>query len=71
MTMGIDIRFKFIEIDGKRVKLKLWDTAGQERLKSLTKSYFNGAHGIVMVYDVTDRDSFNAIRSWMSDIEQV
>jgi len=69
-TIGIDFKIKNIDIEGKRVKLQIWDTAGQERFRTITTSYFRGAQGIVLVYDVTDRRSFESIRNWISQIQQ-
>jgi Ras-related protein Rab-8A len=69
-TIGIDFKIKNIEIDGKRIKLQIWDTAGQERFRTITTSYFRGAQGILLVYDVTDRRSFESIRNWVSQIQQ-
>ena len=54
-TIGIDFKIKNVEVDGKRIKLQIWDTAGQERFRTITTSYFRGAQGILLVYDVTDR----------------
>jgi len=67
-TIGIDFKIKTIDLDGKRVKLQIWDTAGQEQFRTITRSYFRGAQGIVLVYDITDRGTFNSVRSWMSQI---
>ena len=47
-----------------------WDTAGQERFKTITSSYYKGAHGIIVVYDVTDRESFKAIDHWMDEVDK-
>mmetsp|Transcript_59636 Transcript_59636/g.81497 ORF Transcript_59636/g.81497 Transcript_59636/m.81497 type:complete len:203 (-) Transcript_59636:92-700(-) len=69
-TIGIDFKIKNIDLDGKRIKLQIWDTAGQERFRTITTSYFRGAQGILLVYDVTDRGSFNSIRNWISQIKQ-
>ena len=69
-TIGIDFKIKNIDIDGKRVKLQIWDTAGQERFRTITTSYFRGAQGILLLYDVTDRRSFESIRNWVSQIQQ-
>ncbi len=57
-------------LDEQIVKLQIWDTAGQERFRTLTSSYYRGAHGIIIVYDVTDRDSFDNVRQWMHEIER-
>mmetsp|Transcript_37507 Transcript_37507/g.101644 ORF Transcript_37507/g.101644 Transcript_37507/m.101644 type:complete len:248 (-) Transcript_37507:178-921(-) len=68
---GLSIpKIKNIELDGKRIKLQIWDTAGQERFRTITTSYFRGAQGILLVYDVTDRGSFNSIRNWVGQIQQ-
>merc|ERR1712196_624138 len=69
-TIGIDFKIKNIELDGKRIKLQIWDTAGQERFRTITTSYFRGAQGILLVYDVADRTSFNSIRNWIAQIQQ-
>jgi len=68
-TIGIDFKIKNIQLDGKRIKLQIWDTAGQERFRTITTSYFRGAQGILLVYDVTDRQSFTSIRNWVAQIQ--
>jgi Ras-related protein Rab-8A len=68
-TIGIDFKIKNVDIDGTRIKLQIWDTAGQERFRTITTSYFRGAQGILLVYDVTDRRSFESIRNWISQIQ--
>jgi small GTP-binding protein len=62
---------KRLEIDNKVVKLQLWDTAGQERFDSITQSFYRGANGICMIYDVTDSKSFANIKKWLNNIENV
>lgn len=69
-TIGIDFKIKTIDLDGKRVKLQIWDTAGQERFRTITTAYYRGAMGILLVYDVTDEQSFQNIRNWIRNIEQ-
>ncbi|XP_063306512.1 ras-related protein Rab-10-like [Pelobates fuscus] len=68
-TVGIDFKTKTIEIDETSVKLQIWDTAGQERFHTLSVRYFRGAHGIVLVYDITNTLSFENIAMWMKDIK--
>eukprot|EP01038_Epipyxis_sp_PR26KG_P012350 gene12350-16564_t len=68
-TVGVDFRVKNIVVDDKRIKLQIWDTAGQERFRSISKSYYKSANGILLVYDVTDRSSFDSIRNWIKQIQ--
>jgi len=58
-----------MEVKGKRVKLSIWDTAGQERFRTITSSYYRGAQGIILVYDVANRESFDALPRWFSELE--
>ena len=58
---------KIIPVGGKTVKLQIWDTAGQERFRSVTRSYYRGAAGALLVYDITSRESFNALSNWLTD----
>jgi len=69
-TIGVDFKIRTIDSDEKVCKLQIWDTAGQERFKTITSSYYKGAHGIIVTYDITDRDSFNAVHTWMSEAEK-
>jgi len=69
-TIGVDFKIKTLEIDGKTVKLQIWDTAGQERFRTITSSYYRGAQGIILVYDCTDRESFNNVKQWMGEIDR-
>ena len=59
-----------MEIKGKKVKIQIWDTAGQERFKNITASYYRGGNGVILVYDITDRDSFEDLNSWLIEIEK-
>jgi len=69
-TIGVDFKIKTLEIDGKTVKLQIWDTAGQERFRTITSSYYRGAQGIILVYDCTDKESFNNVKQWMGEIDR-
>ena len=69
-TIGVDFKMKSLQIENKRIKLQVWDTAGQERFKPITKCYFRGSHGCVVLFDITNRISFNNIRSWITDYRE-
>ena len=69
-TIGVDFKIKTIEIDSKSCKLQIWDTAGQERFRNIISSYYRGAQGIMLVYDITDLESFQNLNSWLIEIEK-
>ncbi|KAF8315800.1 ras-domain-containing protein [Cantharellus anzutake] len=69
-TIGVDFRVHRVQVkDGKKAKLSIWDTAGQERFRTITSSYYRGAQGIILVYDVSNRESFDALPRWFSEME--
>ncbi|XP_030301123.1 ras-related protein Rab-10 isoform X3 [Calypte anna] len=70
-TIGIDFKVKLVTFNDTRVKLQIWDTAGQERFHTLSTSYFRGAQGFVLVYDITNLESFQNITMWMKDIHEL
>ena len=67
-TIGVDFKLKTLDVNGKKVKLQIWDTAGQERFKNITASYYRGGNGVLVVYDITDRDSFTNLTSLLIEI---
>lgn len=69
-TIGVDFKIRTFELSSKTVKLQIWDTAGQERFKTITSSYYKGAHGIILTYDITDKQSFKDIENWLSEVEK-
>ena len=66
-TIGVDFEISTLELDGKVVKLQLWDTAGQDRFRNIVASYYRGAQGIVLMYDITNSTSFNNIKKWFEE----
>jgi len=68
-TIGVDFRVHRMQTkDGKKVKLSIWDTAGQERFRTIISSYYRGAQGIIIVYDVSNRETFEGLPKWMSEL---
>ena len=67
--IGVEYKTKTIIMNNIRITLTIWDTAGQERFKSITKSFFNNADGVILVYDITNKKSFEGIKSWMEELE--
>lgn len=70
-SKGIDFKQKLINLDGVPVKLQIWDTAGQERFRTLTTAYYRGAMGILLMYDVTNLESYNNLSYWLRNIQEV
>ena len=70
-TIGLDYKLKNVQLDdGKMYKIQIWDTAGQDRFRSITKNYYKGAHGIVLIYDITDKKTFENVRNWVRQIKE-
>ncbi|XP_077897860.1 ras-related protein Rab-37 isoform X3 [Ictidomys tridecemlineatus] len=69
-TVGIDFRNKVVTVDGVRVKLQIWDTAGQERFRSVTHAYYRDAQALLLLYDITNKSSFDNIRAWLTEIHE-
>ncbi|XP_014387321.1 PREDICTED: ras-related protein Rab-37 isoform X1 [Myotis brandtii] len=69
-TVGIDFRNKVVTVDGVRVKLQIWDTAGQERFRSVTHAYYRDAQALLLLYDITNKSSFENIRAWLTEIHE-
>jgi len=66
-TIGVEFGSKIVNIGNKAVKLQIWDTAGQERFRSVTRSYYRGAAGALLCYDITNRESYNSLSAWLTD----
>jgi len=69
-TVGIDYRNKTVTVDGVNVKLQIWDTAGQERFRSVTHAYYRDADALMLVFDVTNRRSYENVRSWLCEVRE-
>lgn len=69
-TIGVDFKIKTIDLDGVKVKLQIWDTAGQERFRAVVSNYYRGAHGIFIVFDMLNKDSFDHLSEWLAELEK-
>ena len=69
-TIGVDFKVKTLSIEDKKIKLQIWDTAGQERFRTIISSYYKGAHGILLIFDLTDIESFKSLNNWLIEIER-
>lgn len=70
MTIGVEFGARLVHVEGKQIKLQIWDTAGQESFRSITRSYYRGAAGALLVYDITRRETFEHLASWLEDARQ-
>lgn len=69
-TIGVDYRFRMIETNGKHIKMQLWDTAGQDKFRSITSAYYRSADAIAVVYDITVRDTFDRVKTWIDEVHK-
>ncbi|XP_018123391.1 ras-related protein Rab-12 [Xenopus laevis] len=69
-TVGVDFKIKTVELRGKKIRLQIWDTAGQERFNSITSAYYRSAKGIILVYDITKKETFEDLPKWMKMIDK-
>jgi len=69
-TIGVDFKIRTIPCGDEKVKLQIWDTAGQERFRTITSTYYRGTHGVIVVYDVTNAESFVNVKRWLHEIDQ-
>ena len=69
-TIGVDFKIKTINVNNMNIKFQVWDTAGQERFRTIISSYYKGAHGILLVYDITLKESFESLNDWLNEIKK-
>ena len=70
-TIGLDYRLKTMTLENdKTIKLQIWDTAGQDRFRAITKNYYKGANGIILIYDVTNKQSYENVKNWLTQIKE-
>ena len=70
ITIGVEFESKTIEVDGKLIKIQIWDTAGHEAFQSITRTYYKGAVGALLVYDITRKETFNHLVKWLSEVKE-
>jgi len=70
LTIGVEFGARLLSIDNKPIKLQIWDTAGQESFRSITRSYYRGATGALLVYDISRRDSFGHVSRWLNEARE-
>ncbi|EQB60164.1 ras small gtpases ric1 [Vairimorpha apis BRL 01] len=69
-TIGVDFKIKTILLDGLEVKIHIWDTAGQEKFRAIISNYYRGAHGILVVFDMTNKESFMSLNDWIKEVRK-
>lgn len=67
-TIGVEFQTQVVEVDAKEIKAQVWDTAGQERFRAVTSSYYRGAVGALLVYDISRRSTFDSIKRWLHEL---
>ena len=70
-TIGVEYKEKLLTRDGFNIRLQIWDTAGEERFRSITKSIYKNTHGVLFVYDITQKESFSNVKHWIKDTENI
>lgn len=70
LTIGVGFGTRFVTVNDQQTKLQIWDTAGQESFRSITRSYYRGAAGALLVYDITRRETFENLSVWLEDARQ-
>ena len=70
-TVGLEFGNRIVEVQGSRIKLQIWDTAGQERFHSITRAYFRSSAAVFLIFDITNRESFNHLGTWVEDANQL
>ena len=69
LTIGVEFGGKTIEVKDKNVKIQIWDTAGQEAFQAITRTYYKGAIGALLVYDITRKETFDHINKWLQEVK--
>ena len=69
-SIGVDFKTKQIELEDRLIKMQIWDTAGHEKFRTITTSYYKSAHAIIILYDITQKSSFDHIRNWLTEIDK-
>tara|TARA_B110000285_G_C14757451_1_gene438041 strand:+ start:74 stop:409 length:336 start_codon:yes stop_codon:yes gene_type:complete len=69
-TIGVDFRFRSLQHNNKKIKLQIWDTAGQERYRTITSAYYKNSDGIILVFDLFKKESFDNLDNWLKEVDK-
>jgi len=69
-SIGGDYKDKIVSVDDAKVKVQVWDTAGQERFRTITSSYYRGSHGILFIFDISNKDTFTSMERWIEEVDK-
>ena len=68
-TLGVDVKYKYVTLNNKKIRMNIWDTAGQDRFKTIAKNYFKGANAVIFVFDVNHKNTIEKIKFWINSVK--
>ena len=69
-TLGVDVKYKYVTLDNKKIRMNIWDTAGQDRFRNIAKNYFKGANAVIFVFDVNNKNTLDKIKFWIDNVKE-
>ena len=69
-TLGVDIKYKYVTLDNKKIRMNIWDTAGQDRFRNIAKNYFKGSNAVIFVFDVNSKQTLEKIKFWIENVKE-